>query len=712
MSEKLSFQIGADISELQRALNRATDDIRNFADKNRAKFESFGRSLSDLGSKMQLVSLAAVGLGAASIKLASDFEESLNKVNVAFGESSKEVQDFAKTTLESFGIAEGTALEMASLFGDMATSMGLPRKAAAQMSTSLVGLAGDLASFKNIDIKQATTALNGVFTGETESLKLLGIVMTEANLQQFAYAEGIMKTVAEMTQAEKVQLRYNYLIEKTKNAQGDFARTGGGAANQMRVLQERFKEISQQLGAIILPYFTKLVTYVNDLVKRFSELSPTIKKIIVVIGGLVAVAAPLLLALGGLVSALPAIISGMTLLAGPIGLVVAGVVALTVAVIKNWATVKQWAQDLANYFIRLYNESLAFRSAMELLIFNVKAFFAVGKFVFSALFTIIAKVFKEAYVLVKGFGDLLFSVLTLDVQGIKKASKELVVGLGDNLTTMVKKLGEQATTLFKTIGENAKDAVRNTVQNRLQEVNFSVSTSALQKATEDIANAVEEGLNKGASGAGNARQTPVNSGLQSSGVQTTGLTAPALLAPITAQFDSEFGRMLQLMRDFDQEAKNIINNSLATTFAQLGTAIGQALASGTSVVGAIGDTIIQLFSGFLSEMGDLLIKYGLLAKAKGSLDEAIKAGGFVAIASGAAAIALGIALKAAAGAIGSRSTGGFTGGGGANQAFSSSGSSFTSSVSAQRQNEVVFRISGNDLLGVIRRAEANEQRIG
>jgi hypothetical protein len=714
MSEKLSFSIGVDLRELEANLNKASRSISDFAEDNKQKFEKFGASMTNLGSKLSVLSLAALGLGAASVKMASDFEESLNKVDVAFGGSSQVIKDFAKTTLDSFGIAEGTALDMAALFGDMATSMGLPQMAAAEMSKSLVGLAGDLASFKNIDIKQATTALNGVFTGETESLKMLGIVMTDVNLQQFALSQGISKTTQEMTQAEKVQLRYAYILQNTKNAQGDFARTSGGAANQMRIFTERLKEISQQIGSIVLPYFTKFINYINNLVKKFQELPDGVKKVIVIIGALVAAAAPLLLALGAISSALPAIISGFALLTGPIGLVVAGIVALTYAVVKNWATIKQWAEDVANYFIRLYNESLAFRLAMEFIIQNFQTAFAVGKFVFQALFSIIKKVFSDAYVILKGFGDLLFSVLTLDFQGIKKAGKDLVSGLGDNLGVLLQDLQKQATQLFTTIKDNASATAQRLINGRLNEVNFSISKESLQKAQNEIATAVENGLNQGVGG-GRQTQTPANSGMQSRGIaKGQGLSAGALLAPITAQFDEELGRMLQLMQEFDAQVSDLINNSLASTFSQLGTAIGQALASGTSVVGAIGDTLIGLFSSFLSEMGDLLIKYGLLAKAKGSLDEAIKTGGIVAIAGGAAAIALGIALKAAAGALGSRSGGGLVGGGGggASSAFSSTGSAFTSSVSAQRESEVVFRISGNDLLGVLRKAEANELRLG
>ena len=134
------------------------------------------------------------------------------------------------------GLAQQTALDTAALFGDMGTSMGLTKNEAADMSKALTQQAADLASFKNMNIDEVTTALNGVFTGETESLKRLGVVMTETNLERYAQEKGINKSLKAMTEAEKVQLRYNYVMEKTKNATGDYERTGGGFANQLRTM--------------------------------------------------------------------------------------------------------------------------------------------------------------------------------------------------------------------------------------------------------------------------------------------------------------------------------------------------------------------------------------------------------------------------------------------------------------------------------------------
>lgn len=297
----INIRFKVDLTEFSSQMQNVSREVK----KSSESMKSIGGNLSTY------VTLPILAAGAASVKFASDYEESLNKVNVAFGDSSSYVENWAKTSLDSFGIAEGSALDMASLFGDMATSMQIPQKEAAKMSTSLVGLAGDLASFKNIGIAEATTALNGIFTGETESLKRLGVVMTEANLKTFAYSQGITKQVKDMTEAEKVNLRYAFVLSKTKNAQGDFERTGGGAANQMRVFTESLKQVGQQLGAVILPIFTKVIAFVNEKIKAFSNLSDTSKVLIVSIAGIAAAIGPLLSGLGSVLGFLPNMVTSI-----------------------------------------------------------------------------------------------------------------------------------------------------------------------------------------------------------------------------------------------------------------------------------------------------------------------------------------------------------------------------------------------------------------
>ena len=128
------------------------------------------------------------------------------------------VNSWADSSVERMGMARQTALDMASTFGDMATSMGLTTGVSADLSMNLVQLAADLSSFKNISVERANSALTGVFTGEGEALKSLGIIMNDATLSQYAMNQGIKTSYSNMTQAEKVQLRYNYVMNQTANA--------------------------------------------------------------------------------------------------------------------------------------------------------------------------------------------------------------------------------------------------------------------------------------------------------------------------------------------------------------------------------------------------------------------------------------------------------------------------------------------------------------
>ncbi len=331
-----------------------------------SKMKTVGEGFSNVGSKLSLaVTAPLVAAGAASVKLASDTAESMNKVQVAFGSANQKVKDWSDTTLKSFGIARGTALDMSALYGDMATSMGLSQEEAAKMSMSLVGLAGDLSSFKNIDIKQAEDALNGIFTGETESLKMLGVVMTDANLQQYAYSKDIQKRTQDMTEAEKVQLRYNYVMDKTKNAHGDFERTGAGAANQMRVFQESLKELGATLGQNILPVITPIITTLNEWIQAFGKLNQGSQRIILIVGALIAVVGPVLVAIGSVVKAVGEISSAISKVSAAasslggmskiLGMVfnpwVIGIGLAIVAgyeIYKHWDVIKQGASNLWN----------------------------------------------------------------------------------------------------------------------------------------------------------------------------------------------------------------------------------------------------------------------------------------------------------------------------------------------------------------------------
>lgn len=268
--------------------------------------------------------VAIVAMGTAAFNAGSDLIESQNKVDVAFKGNAAEVQAWSDTTLDKFGMAKGTALEMTSLFGDMGTSMGLSTGEAANMSMSLGGLAGDLSSYKNIGLDQAQDALKGIFTGEGESLKSLGIVMQDSTLSAYAAANGYTKTYTEMTQAEKVGLRYAFVMDATKNAQGDFARTSDEAANSVRKAQQSMKQAGATIGVSLAPIVAKAAQAIAGLVQGFTNLDPGTKKVIMVIVALIAAIAPV----AGIISAVAVVVG---FLASPFGLVIVAVAAAIAA---------------------------------------------------------------------------------------------------------------------------------------------------------------------------------------------------------------------------------------------------------------------------------------------------------------------------------------------------------------------------------------------
>jgi hypothetical protein len=286
------------------------NSVENAATRTGGVFTKLGESVTAAGRSMTMfVTMPIAAALGYSIKAASDLNETMSKVGVVFKTSTDAVMNWSSGTLKSIGLARLSALDMASTFGDMGTSMGLNVAEAAKMSMGLVNLTGDMASFKNIKPEEVHVALTSIYTGETESLKRLGIVMTETNLKQFAKTEGIKKELKEMTQAEKVQLRYAYVTKMSANSIGDFERTQASAANQMRIFQEGLKELATKIGGLLLPAFTKKLALLNKLLDMFQRMSVENQKLGLKIAFVAMAAGPLLLAFGFLASAAGAIIT-------------------------------------------------------------------------------------------------------------------------------------------------------------------------------------------------------------------------------------------------------------------------------------------------------------------------------------------------------------------------------------------------------------------
>lgn len=220
---------------------------------------------------------AVVDFTKSCLELGSNLAEVQNVVDVTFGNLNEEVDKFAQNAITQFGLGQTVTKKYVGTFGAMAKAFDFNNQAALEMSKTLTGLTGDVASFYNLSTDEAFTKLKSVFTGETETLKDLGVVMTQNALDQYALANGYGKTTAKMSEQEKTALRYQFVLDKLSLAQGDFARTSDSWANQTRVLSLRFNELKASLGQGFINLFTPIVQGINWVLSKLQVLADAFK---------------------------------------------------------------------------------------------------------------------------------------------------------------------------------------------------------------------------------------------------------------------------------------------------------------------------------------------------------------------------------------------------------------------------------------------------
>ena len=213
------------------------------------------------------------------IKNASDLQEVQNVVDVTFGGSAEKINEWAQKAAGAYGMSELSAKEYTGTIGAMFKSMGLADDQVLSMSTDMVGLAGDFASFYNLEHEEAFSKIRAGISGETEPLKQLGINMSVANLEAFALSQGIDKSYNSMSQAEQATLRYNYLLSVSADAQGDFARTSDSYANQLKIAQLNMENLSTGIGAKFLPICNEALSIFNGMFSGTMDVSTGFTKL-------------------------------------------------------------------------------------------------------------------------------------------------------------------------------------------------------------------------------------------------------------------------------------------------------------------------------------------------------------------------------------------------------------------------------------------------
>ena len=226
-----------------------------------------------------------LNFGKSMFTLGSDVTEVENVVDVAFGGMAQSAYDFASTAQEQFGLSELAALRYSGILMSMFNASGVAQRDAAEMSTTLTGLAGDLASFYNIDQDDAFTKLRSALAGEVEPMRALGVDMTVASMEAYALSQGITESWQSMSQAEKVMMRYNYLMSVTSAQQNDFQRTQQSFANQTRLLTLNLQQLAATLGQGLIAAVLPAVTALNKLFAVLQKAAVAVRNFFYVLTG-------------------------------------------------------------------------------------------------------------------------------------------------------------------------------------------------------------------------------------------------------------------------------------------------------------------------------------------------------------------------------------------------------------------------------------------
>lgn len=262
---QIALELGIDSSQI---VNQLTGASNKAAKQATSIFSGFGKKIA------AGLSIAAVTKFTKDcIEVGSNVTEVQNVVDTAFKDLSWQADQWASNAMTNFGLSELSAKKYMGVFGQMSNAMGITGKAALDMAENVTGLTGDVASFYNLSTDEAYTKLKSIWTGETETLKDLGVIMTQTNLDQYALNNGFGKTTAKMTEQEKVMLRYQYVTSALSNATGDFVKTQDSWANQTRILTLRFQQLKASLGKGFIALFTPILRGFNSLLAGLQKVA-------------------------------------------------------------------------------------------------------------------------------------------------------------------------------------------------------------------------------------------------------------------------------------------------------------------------------------------------------------------------------------------------------------------------------------------------------
>lgn len=715
--------ITADVKGLETGVDKAGQAIDKLAKTASEKLESIGKSFENAGKKASILSAGLVAVGAKAFLMAADVEDAVGATEQIFKENAESVNAWASNLDSSFGIAKKEALEYSNLMGSMLINIGkLTEEQASKQSAKLIELAGDLTAMYGGSTQDAVRALTGALKGNNTMLDNYGMAVNEALIKQKALELGLMDTSGEMTLQAKQGATLALIWEQTGAAQGQAAREADGASGAMRALKTEIINLTSELGDVLLPVITPIITRLKEFVSGFRDLEPEAKKTIVVVAGIVAAIGPFLLILGKVIAIAPAVGAAVTAMTGPIGVIVMAIAAAVAAIIYYWDDIKAYFTEGAGAST-FTSISKAATKVKDILIkvFTIikdvvtKIWDKFGGYItgaFSAVFDTIKAVVDWFVEQIGNVADFFSSIVDGDFSGaLDSLGRFFTTSFNAILRIVTNIIGQAANVVagfFDAVGMKkwakatkafADDMVAAYVPLEKKKKDDVDVTEKQEKAQLKVAKAVERTAAAVATIARESNIEPiVGAGITMLEVE------PVVVPPI--DYDP-YAQSLEEMNAITLDYGGLIASGLS----DFASSVGEAFAEGN---------FEGLGSGLISAMGDMISQFGAMLISAGIAAVALKVlikNPWTAIAAGIALVALGAAASAAAQGTVNKATGGGGGGGsmGGTNSYNKTSqlgdSSYRGAYRDEWDSEVVFKIGNNELAGTLARINTRRERL-